>query len=197
MLAALGGIGGTTFAWVSLTAFLALVPADLPRSGEITASIVIALALTVMSAFTVAFLPAVQVANRSGSSLGQRSSMGSRRSHRLRRWLVAAQLGLALVLLTGAGLLIRSSWLLDHIDRGFDAGDLLTVSVSLPHARYADALRAQAFLDEVIARIEALPGVRRAAVGAAVSDSFRGNAPNQSIVTDKSGASPFRPFTQE
>jgi putative ABC transport system permease protein len=132
-------------------------------------------------------LPVAQI---SGKNLVARLRDGSQTATAnlgVQRWrglLVAFQLALAIVLLTGAGLLIRSFLLLDAVKPGFDASHLLTMSLELPYQKYGDDASREAFFAEAIQKIEALPGVRGAAVGNAVFDSFKGHVPNVKLVIE-------------
>jgi putative ABC transport system permease protein len=93
---------------------------------------------------------------------GGRSS-GSRASARLRDLLVVSEVALALVLLVGAGLLLKSLAVMLKVDPGFDTRGLLTMRVALPPARYAEEARAARFYEELLRRVSGLPGVRGAA----------------------------------
>jgi putative ABC transport system permease protein len=86
--------------------------------------------------------------------------------------LVIAQVALALLLLIGAGLLVRSFEQLLRVDPGFDPHNLLTMNVSLPAVKYATGQPQTAFFDEVLRRVSALPGVRSAAISAALPLTF-------------------------
>ncbi|HEX6183713.1 MAG TPA: ABC transporter permease [Pyrinomonadaceae bacterium] len=93
---------------------------------------------------------------------GGRSS-GTRASGRLRDLLVVSEVALALVLLVGAGLLLKSLSAMLKVDPGFDTRGLLTLRVALPPERYAEDARAARFYDELVKRVSQLPGVRGAA----------------------------------
>jgi putative ABC transport system permease protein len=160
LLSLIGGIGGVALAYAGLRSLLALAPADLPRVDGIAINGVVlafSFALCLLTGLVCGLLPAWRLRRFSGV-------------------LVAAQFALAIVLLSGAGLLVRSFLLLNAVDRGFDTTRLLTV--------YDEHARGQAFLDEAVARIAALPGIEGAVIGSAVFDGFRGNAPNQHIVVE-------------
>jgi putative ABC transport system permease protein len=94
---------------------------------------------------------------RSALQGGGRSFGGG--SLRLRSALVVAEISLALVLLIGAGLLIKSFWQLVNVETGFDARNVLTVEMQLPEKEYKEEPRAAAFYDQLIGRIRTLPGV--------------------------------------
>jgi putative ABC transport system permease protein len=105
------------------------------------------------------------------------------------RMLLVSELSLSIVLLTGAGLLIESFWHLQHADPGFKPDHLLTMQVWLPKTRYPAAADVRGFFDEVIHRIDALPGVRGASaisyrpflsMGTGTSVDIEGRAPSSS-----------------
>jgi len=121
---------------------------------------------------------------------GQRATAGARR--RLRQGLVVAEVALAVVLVIGSGLLIRSLGNLERVDVGFDPSDLLTFQLYLPQARYPKASDAASFYSSLLDRIKALPGVKSAA-------AMSGLPPQRSIDandTEFEGVerSPDRPF---
>jgi putative ABC transport system permease protein len=197
LLSLLGGLTGLLLAAWGLRALLALMPFDLPRADGIAlngSALAFAFGLCLLVGLVFGMLPAAQT---SGKNLAARLRDGSRAAtanpgvQRLRGLLVIFQLALAIVLLTGAGLLIRSFLLLDAVKPCFDTSHLLTMSMELPYPKYEDDARRQAFFAEAMQKIEALPGVRGAAVGGAVFDSFKGHAPNQNLVIEG------RPAVQE
>ena len=96
---------------------------------------------------------------------GGKNIGGSLRSHRLRSSLVIAEVALALVLLVGAGLLIRSFARLQGVDPGFNANNVLTMNVSLPRRKYDTDQKRVDFFRQAVAQIQSLPGVE--SVGAA------------------------------
>ena len=90
------------------------------------------------------------------------SSAGS--GGKLRRWLIASEVAMALMLLVGAGLTIKSFQNLTSVDPGFDPQNVLTFRMRLPDARYKEASQIFAFCNEAMSRVSALPGVERVAV---------------------------------
>ena len=83
-------------------------------------------------------------------------------ANRFRAALIVAELALSIVLLVGAGLMVRSLWLLQRIDLGFDPQNVLTLQIALPPEGYGDAERVTGFYAELGDRVRALPGVRHA-----------------------------------
>src|SRR5262249_57822729 len=114
---------------------------------------------------------------------------------RARGLLVALQFTFAIVLLTGAGLMLRSFMLLDAVKPGFDTTHLLTMAVELPEPRYPDEAHSRAFFEEAIQKIEQLPGVVGAAVGGGAPGRRRGRVPNFNICVEGGAAvpDPLRP----
>ena len=167
LIALLGALVGLLFAWSGTRALLNLAPANLiPMEGvaiDVRAFLfttVIALA-TGMFFGTVPALQAAHIAPRDPLNESTRSGPSLHRS-RARSSFVIAEVALALILLAGAGLLIRSLTRLMAVDPGFNPKNILTASVQLPNAKYGkDGLRAQ-FYSQLLARLRQLPGVRSA-----------------------------------
>lgn len=164
LLALAGGAAGVLLAGWLVRALLALGPATLPRAemvGIDARVALFALAIAFAAGLFIALFPVVQVARagvRDGMVAGGRGTVGAGRG-RMRRTLVAAEVALALVLLVGAGLLIRSFRVLLARDVGFDPNGVLTVDLALPEARYATGDRRVQFYDAALDRLAALPGV--------------------------------------
>jgi putative ABC transport system permease protein len=154
----------------------------IPRLSEIRIDVrvmLFALSISLAAGLLFGAAPALQA---SGTDLieplrdDQRAGTGrSRRA--LQRSLVVAEIALALMLSVGAGLLIRSLARLQRVDTGIDSNNVLTFSLSLPRARYADESAARLFYDRVIERLQAIPGVQRAATAVSLP-------PDQLTVTD-------------
>ncbi|HVF90071.1 MAG TPA: ABC transporter permease [Blastocatellia bacterium] len=122
-------------------------------------------AVTLLTSILFGLAPAIQSSRldlHSALKDGLRSSGGASR-HRLRNILVVSEIALALVLLIGAGLMIRSLLQLLHVDPGFDPNNLLTMRISLPPARYSDPGKLAEFHRQLLARVDALSGVKGAA----------------------------------
>jgi putative ABC transport system permease protein len=190
LLSLLGGLGGLLFAGWALRAMIALVPEDLPRADGIAingSALAFAGALCLLTGVVFGLMPALQMtrvnlrASLTESARGASTGEGVRRARGL---LVSVQFTLAIVLLTGAGLMVRSFLLLDAVKPGFDTTHLLTMDVECPESRWSDKARSSIFFEEAIQKIGQLPGVRGAAVGRAVYGSFTGRVPNHSIVIE-------------
>ena len=125
------------------------------------------LALALVTGVGFGLVPALQVA---GSAMqetlheGGRAAIAGRAGTMLRRAFVVAEFGLALSLLAGAGLLLKSFAKVNAVDPGFDPRNLLTANVALPDTSYADEVARAAFFDRAIERIAAAPGVRAVGV---------------------------------
>jgi predicted permease len=169
VLSLLGGVTGVILARAGLRALVATFPDALPRAGEVAVDGT-ALAFMVMVAVgtAIAFGLAPLIHLR-GSSLtatlreaGQRSATSGRRL--LRRFLVASEVALAVVLVTGAGLMVRTVWNLTRVDAGFDRAGLATFALDLPAPTYPDPGQVASFYARLLEELRAVPGVREAAV---------------------------------
>ncbi len=162
-------IGGTVAAWL-IDVVKAFSPRGLPRIGEIAIDgrvLAFTAGLAMLTGFLFGLVPALYTARPELSQMlrdSGRSSSARRSTNRVRSMLVVAELGLAVVLLVGAGLLIRSYVKLMHVDPGFQPEHVLTFNVSLPSAKYRYDRDRNRFTDAVIDSIEHLPGTRAAAV---------------------------------
>jgi putative ABC transport system permease protein len=143
-------------------------PADIPRVGGVTLDVSV-LIFTACVALCTSVLFSLAPALRAlridlTDSLkdgGQSASSGGARQ-RFRNGLVVAQMALAVLLLVGAGLMLRSLWSLQRIPIGFDPSNVLTMRVSLPQSSYASPAEVVGFYERLIDRVRALPGVRAA-----------------------------------
>jgi putative ABC transport system permease protein len=169
VIAVLGGIVGVVAAAGLTRGLVSLAPSDIPRMSavEMDAAVVgFALAITVASGVLFGLAPVARlvVADRLGGSLqtvlraaGDRS--GSGRSGRARSMLLVAELAISLVLLTGAGLLLRSAANLGTIDYGFRPEGIVTAALHLPLSRYDSSARHVTFYSALLDRVRQLPGV--------------------------------------
>ena len=167
-----GGLGVLLSAW----ALDYLKQAD-PRGWEAWLSfelgpetVAFTLLLTLASALAFGFLPSLRASNPGlGRALGEgrRGTVGGE-SHLVQRNLVVAQIALALTLLVGASLMVRSVTSLLRIDAGFDTAKMLTLRLQLSGERYDDPVERRVTFDRLLERLEALPGVESAAATSAI-----------------------------
>jgi putative ABC transport system permease protein len=165
LLAAAGGALGIALARWTLDALLAFAPADLLRVSELSMDrrvLIYAVGLSVMTGVVVGLVPAVLVARRSMVASMRSSGSTMTQSAGVRRTLVVCQVAMTVVLLCGAGLLVRTVMALNNADTGVDKRDLLTMEIRLPGIRY-NPERTRAFYREAVAALRALPGVQSAA----------------------------------
>ncbi|HSL69475.1 MAG TPA: ABC transporter permease [Longimicrobiales bacterium] len=168
VLAVMGGLLGIAIAYVGLSATLAFTPVNIIRMRAVAVDAPV-LGFSALVAVLVTLLagsaPAVDLSRVNlvaAMAAGGRGGGASVRK-RLRHVLVVTQTALSVVLLIGAGLLLRSFLELRRIDLGFDPGHALTFRVSLPSASYPEPLQIAAFYRQLTDRLEAVPGVRSAA----------------------------------
>ena len=179
LLTVTGALLGVLLAYVGLQLLLALAPASLPRVDEVGLDARV-LAVTLLTCVLVSALfgslPLLQSRERdlhgalqSGTARG---ASAGRAQRRMRSALVVAELAMAVMLMSGAGLLIKSLWQLQQVDPGFQAGGVLKAEFQLPESRYPQDRQAfpvaqHRFYVELQARAAALPGVRAVAIAAA------------------------------
>jgi predicted permease len=165
LLGLLSGAVGFVLAQGSLTAVVTYVRDTLPRSSEIDLDarvLLFTLGVSLATGVIAGLAPAWRLTRPSiQSTLNQgltRTATGSR-DRWLRSGLVVSEVSLALVLLAGAGLLIRSIGSLRAVDPGFDQRNVLTAVLALPQGKYPEQEDRRRFVDQLLARIRALPGV--------------------------------------
>ncbi len=165
LLALLGGGAGLLVALWGTDLLWALAPQEIPRAGAAGAGVAVlgfALALSLTTGVLSGLAPALQSSGadpRDALEDEGRASTPGRRARRLRDLIVVGEVAVALVLLAGAGLLLRSFVKLQRADLGLDVEDVLTLGLWVPDARYPDHANQVRFYDETLGRIAALPGV--------------------------------------
>jgi putative ABC transport system permease protein len=168
MLSLIGGAVGLGLAVWGVDALLALSPADLPRIDEVTIDVRVLAFTFAVAALTGVLFGLVPAVKASRIDLTQSLKEGSRSvaggsSQRLRSLIVVAEIAMSLVLLVGAGLLMRSFVRLTRVDPGFDAHNVLTMKMTIPRSKYKDGVASANFYRQLIEKIQALPGVESAA----------------------------------
>ena len=168
VLAVVGGAAGVALAWALVRAVAGTAAIELPRAGEVGldgTAVMFAVTTSVTVGLIVGLAPVLQTANETlyAAISGAGRTTATRRRAMLRDVLIGVEMALAIVLLIGAGLLVRSFDAVISRDLGFVPDEALAAELSLPPARYRGA-RATRFYDELFANLRALPGVQ--AVGA-------------------------------
>ena len=169
LLAGIGGAMGLGLAWITVRLLRSNAPAGLPRLTETSidwAVLLFALLVSIVTALLTGILPlahATHLALSGELREGGRGSTTGRARLRWRQALVAVEVALAVVLVAGAGLMIRTVRNLLDVDPGFRADGVLTMRITTPQVFYPDSLRVVAFWDELQRRVAALPGVKRVA----------------------------------
>jgi putative ABC transport system permease protein len=176
MLSVIGGTLGVLVAWWGTKALVALSPPaliDLQRVSVNLPVLAFTLGLAVITGLIFGLAPALEATRFDlHDSLKEGGKNVGGGGHRLRKVFVITQVALALVLLVGAGLLVRSLNRLQAVDPGFNAQNLLTVRVTLPAQRYQEEPKRIDFFQQAIARMKTIPGVE--AAGAINTPPFTG-----------------------
>jgi putative ABC transport system permease protein len=162
MLAAGGGAAGLIVANAGMDMLAALKPANLPKLEVIqfdSAALLFAIAASVFTALIFGLVPAWRAAAVNLNRALRTAGSASVSQVRVRNLLMIAEMSLALVLLIGAGLMIRSFLALQQVRPGFDAGGVLTFRAALPPAKYNTPQARLAMLNQVEERVRAIPGV--------------------------------------
>jgi putative ABC transport system permease protein len=186
LLAILAGLVGFVIAWGGTALLRSLAPGALPRAEtiQVDASVLLfLLVVSLASGLLAGLLPALQLSVANPAEVlreGGPRSLGGRTGRRINQGLVVAEIALAVILLTGAGLLIRSFQRVQSASRGFDSTNVLLLQVDL-HGKYDNIAKITAFYSSAIERLRGLPGVL--AVGA-VSDFFIHRQPDYRVAVE-------------
>jgi putative ABC transport system permease protein len=195
MLASVGGALGLLLADWCCRLLIAINPDKLPRVTEIQLNSYVlgfSLAVTLLTGIIFGLMPALHASKPDlNESLkeGGRSATGGFAGGRSRQLLVMAEVALSLVLLIGAGLMLRSFARLLAVDPGFKPERLLTLNLNLPRADYGERQQQTGFYQQLLQRIERLPGVE--AVGAVNSLPLTGDSDNSGLAIE--GRPPAHP----
>jgi predicted permease len=186
VLAAIGSALGLMFAYWATRLFIAVGGDSIPRPDAIAIDarvMLFTLAIAVVAALLAGIIPALQASRpvvvdslREGGREG-----GASASRRTRHVLIAAEVALAFVLLAGAGLLLRTLWSMENLERGFSASRIATMRLSLPGSSYAGPPEVRAFYSRLLERVRALPGVESAATGTGVLMPLLANSGTMTI----------------
>jgi len=166
LLSVTGGALGLWLAHAAVRALISAYPASLPRTAEVAIDVPVLLFAVAVSVGTGVFFGLAPVVNRRMDGLVTALKEGDRRAggagrYQVRRALVTAEVALAVMLVIGAGLLVRTVYNLTRIDAGFDRSRLVTFAMTLPMATSEPDTRAQAY-QRLLDRLRAAPGVQAA-----------------------------------
>jgi putative ABC transport system permease protein len=174
LLALVSGLLGLGLGFAGTRTLGALAKTDLPPGFDITMDwrvLLFALGVSLLTGLLFGMFPALQLSRTDmNAELGDegRGSTGGHRRGQLKNLLVVVQISLCMILLIVAGLLVRSFAQLQNVALGFDPHDVLTMNISLPTIKYAGKPQQIAFFDELLRKVSALPGVRKAAISASL-----------------------------
>jgi predicted permease len=168
LLAATGGLLGLALAWIATKAIVAALPAELPRATEVsldTRVLLFTLAVSLLAGIVFGLAPALKTSRTNLQDVLRSSGRGSSGArHRLQGLFVAVQVAMALVLLIGAGLMLRSLAALWRVNPGYQPDHAITFSVSLPANSQTTAAETRARLRQFEAAMRAVPGVEAVSV---------------------------------
>jgi putative ABC transport system permease protein len=188
LLSLLSGVIGILIALWGVDLLLWFLPADIPRIAGLTPDVrVIAftLAASILTGLLCGLAPALSAARTALSAVvkeGGRGVTSSPKQRFFRNALVAGQIAVALTLLVGAGLLLRSFVKLNQVDPGFRSDNLLTAEVALSAERYAKDTDQLAFYEALTARLQRLPGVTHVSLAQSLPLTSEDNGTNMEIV---------------
>ncbi len=174
LLSFIGGVLGLGLGLAMKTGLeMAIPPYSLPREADVSLDgrvLLFTLGLAIFTGIIFGLAPALQATrpNLAGCMKEGGRGMSAGGHYRVRSGLVVTEVALAFMLLTGAGLLIRSFFEMQQVDTGFDATNVLTAGLPIPEKRYPDADQLNSYLRQVVANVEALPGVRDVALTSAL-----------------------------
>ena len=165
LLSAVGGVFGLLLAWWGTKALIALSPGGLMDLRHVKVSLPVlgfTFGLTLLTGIVFGLVPALEAAHfdlNDSLKEGGKNIGGGARSHRLRNLFVITQVALALVLLVGAGLLLKSFNRLQSVAPGFESNNLLTMQINLPGKKYDTDPKVINFYQRAIEQFRAIPGV--------------------------------------
>jgi putative ABC transport system permease protein len=180
LIASIGAVLGVILAKWAIASLVASNPSNIPRLDQVYLDarvLAFAVAAAVSSALVFGLLPSLRLARNDLQVTIKDGGRGSGGFHsgRLRGVFVVAEVALALVILTGAGLTIRSFRELTRVDTGFQADNVITANVALPDSKYPQVQTWTAFYSRLLERVGALPGVTSAAINSGLPMTGVGN----------------------
>jgi putative ABC transport system permease protein len=168
LLSLAGGLLGLLFAHAGTAIIVKFLSDSLPRSVEIGLDrwvLAFTLVVSVLTGIGAGLAPALRLTKPDVNEALKQGGRGSESgTGRIRNLLVVSEVALSLILLIGAGLMIRSLWLLRSVDPGFDPANVMTMTIAVPRTKYASPLQQIQFFDAALNRVQSLPGVQLAGV---------------------------------
>jgi putative ABC transport system permease protein len=169
-IALVGGVIGTILAVWGLELLVSLKPANLPRLEDIHLDpwmLAFTFVVSLLTGIVFGLVPAWQSARVDVASAlkeGGRSATAGAARHRLRSTIVVAEIAMAIVLLMGAGLLIRSLWNLRSVAPGFDAENVVSMRIDLPEARYREIPQQTRYREQILSSLNSVTGIEAAII---------------------------------
>jgi predicted permease len=198
VLTALGAAGGVALARVGMSSLLGMAPPHVVMVAGQTldnGALLLSGAVALLTAFVFGVLPAMQIKRTDVSAALRAGSRGSRalpHANRVRRMIIAAEVALAVVLLSGAGVLMRSFQRLTSVDPGFKPAGVLSLRIQLPQQGYATPDKQWSFATQLRDKMAAIPGAQ----GVALSDNLPLDGASFGFTFVVRGRAPLRPQDQ-
>lgn len=188
LLSVIGGLLGSIIGILAVRYLIAFTPANVPKPDNIGIDapvLLFTLFLAVFTSFIFGLVPAIQASKSDLNETlkeGGRGNSGSAKQNRVRSLLVVVEVALALVLLIGAGLMIKSFVRLQNVNPGFNPENLITLELQLPEKKYGEKEQQAALQQQLVQRLVDIPGVQSAA---AVNNlPFSGTELNNSVTIE-------------
>ncbi|MFY9571107.1 MAG: ABC transporter permease [Blastocatellia bacterium] len=184
LLAIVGGVLGLALAYWGIGALLSLNEDRIPRASEIgidSGVLLFTAGVSLLTGVLFGIFPALQTSKSDLHAVLKEGGRSGSARRSVRGLFVVAEVALALVLLVGAGLLMKSFQKIQEVDPGFRAERLLTMQVSLPGGKYNEPQQIDAFFQQALEKIKTLPGVETAGVSTSVPMSGSGSSGSFSI----------------
>jgi putative ABC transport system permease protein len=168
LLSVVGGAFGLALAYGEIKLLLSLNPANIPRLSDIVIDgrvLAFTFLIAILTGIIFGLAPALQASKTELNETlkeGARGSTGGINRQRVRSLLVISEVALTVLLLIGAGLMLKSFYSLQRVNPGFNPANTLTMMINLPVSKYADDHQVQAFFEQVLNRVSVLPGVQSA-----------------------------------
>jgi putative ABC transport system permease protein len=162
LLALLGGGLGVLFSWLSLDALVSISPVQIPQIHTIEISrgvLLFTLGMSILTGFVFGLAPALQFSKPDLNDLLKDSGKGGPAASRLRQLLIISEIAIALVLLVGATLMLKTFRNLMSIEKGFDSASVLTLEISPPRLKYKNLQQQADFYRRITESIRSVPGV--------------------------------------